>query len=224
MRWDDDGWPVIGDHGTPVTVHAKPIDGEKPAAPATSDDFAHGIGPQWAWQANPEPEWAAIDQGLRLACVPADTLDLRHLPNLLGQRLQPRTRTETTLRLHDAADGATAGLAVVGDDYAWIGLARTDGKTVITCRTAEAGKPAQSNGCERPVATGADTSVRVGVDVDPTGRCQFHAALPGEDPAPIGELFQAVEGRWVGAALGLFAAGDRGTAVFDAVHVTDAHG
>ncbi|MEU5157610.1 family 43 glycosylhydrolase [Glycomyces sp. NPDC021274] len=219
MHWDHDGWPVIGDNGTPITMHPKPIQGEPSTAPATSDDFTGGIGPQWAWQANPRPHWAATDNGLTLTGVPTDDPDLRHLPNLLGQRLPDGgCRAQTTLRLKVATD-ATAGLAIVGDDYAWIGLTRSGDTTALTCRTAQTGKPERGNGPERPVATGADTAVRVGVDVDPTGRCQFHAALPDEPTQPFGEPFQATPGRWVGAALGLFATG-HGTATFDAVHVT----
>jgi beta-xylosidase len=231
MRWDDDGWPVIGYDGQPVAAHAKPVAGEPLAAPATSDDFTDGIGHQWAWQANPEPDWAAVDSGLRLACVPGGDLDLRHLPHLLGQRLPDGgCRVETTVRLDDVPDGAAAGLAVVGDDYAWIGLTRTSGDTFLTCRIAEAGEPVRGGG-ERPVAAGGGAPVRVGVDVDATGRCRFFAALPGEEPQPVGEPFQAKEGRWVGAALGLFAAvaGTEprgGSAVFDGVRITaaDAHG
>ncbi|GAA2143904.1 glycoside hydrolase 43 family protein [Glycomyces algeriensis] len=218
MRWDDDGWPVIGDKGRPVTVHPKPLQGETPAAPATSDDFATGIGPQWAWQANPKPGWAATGSGLTLTCVPHVDPDLRFLPNLLGQRLPDGgCRAETTMRL-DAEPGATAGLAVVGDDYAWIGLARTENGTVVTCRTAQDGEPPHDNGSPFPLDAPA---VTVGVEVDATGRCQFFAHLPGEATQPVGEAFQATEGRWVGAALGLFATGE-GSASFDAVRVTAA--
>ncbi|MFG3343147.1 glycoside hydrolase 43 family protein [Glycomyces sp. NPDC048151] len=224
VHWTDDGWPSIGDNGTPVTAHPKPVAGEPPTAPAASDDFTSTIGPQWAWQANPQPGWATVDHGLHLACVPG-TPDLRHLPNLLGQRLPDGgCRAETAIRLHHPADGATAGLALVGDDHAWIGLTRDGDTTRITCRTAEAGTPARQNGPERPVATGADTSVRVGVDVDPTGRSQFWAAPPGEEPQPFGAPFQAVQGRWVGTAIGLFATGTSGTARFDAVRITHADG
>ncbi|MDN3243483.1 glycoside hydrolase family 43 protein [Glycomyces tritici] len=219
MRWNDDGWPVIGDNGQPVTLHPKPVQGQPPAAPAASDDFTTGIGPQWAWQANPEPDWAATDPaGLTLTCVPTDDPDLRHLPNLLGQRLPDGgCRAETTMRLDDAAPGTTAGLAVVGDDYACIGLARTNDTTTVTCRTASGGEPPRDNGSPLPIKDA--TAVIVGVEVDATGRCQFFAHLPGETPQPVGEPFQATEGRWVGAALGLFATG-HGTATFDAVRIT----
>ncbi|GAA2171737.1 MULTISPECIES: glycoside hydrolase family 43 protein [Glycomyces] len=235
MRWDGDGWPVIGDDGQPVAAHAKPVADEPLAAPATSDDFAERIGPQWAWQANPEPGWATTDSGLRLACAPGGTLDLRHLPHLLGQRLPDGgCRAETTMRLEDAPDGVMAGLAVVGDDYAWIGLARTPVNAIVICRISEDGEYMRGNGPAMPVPMLDDrvsAEVTVGVEVDADGRCQFFAALPGEEPRPVGEPFQAKEGRWVGAALGLFAAtaGKEprgGSAVFDAVRITaaDAHG
>ncbi|WP_035700995.1 glycoside hydrolase 43 family protein, partial [Glycomyces tenuis] len=91
MRWDSDGWPVIGEPpGRPVATHAKPdvASDQAPTAPAAGDDFPGGEpGLQWAWAANPEPEWREPGPGgaLRLACAPTDTGDLRRLPNLLEQ-------------------------------------------------------------------------------------------------------------------------------------------
>lgn len=240
MRWSEDGWPVIGDSGEPVAVHAKPIQGGPVAAPAAGDDFANGIGLQWSWQANPGEGWigeseseseseggAGPAQGplLRLNCVPG-TADLRFLPNLLGQLLPSDDfRAETTLRLDDAVPGDRAGLAVVGDTYAWIGLERNENGTFLVHRTAENG--IETDAAE-PVAV--DGAVTLAVEVEPGGLCRFTAAtLRGDsnrqrkriqnpygvgsnptratDAALAGEPFQATEGRWVGAALGLFASG-----------------
>lgn len=234
MRWGDDGWPEIGDKGAPVASHPKPATGtDGPiTAPATSDDFASGIGPQWAWQANPEADWILPGPGLRLACVPTDTADLRQLPNVLGQHFPAeRFRATTTLRLVDAPPGARAGLAVLGDAYAWIGLSRTPGDVVLSLRTAAPGEPEQISGPAQPIASddGASTPVTLGVEVDPSGRCRFLAGTPGAPLLPVGEPFQATAGRWVGAALGLFAASadDRGGAAeFGPVRITaaDDHG
>ncbi|PRY55799.1 beta-xylosidase [Glycomyces artemisiae] len=237
MRWSEDGWPVIGDGGEPVAVHAKPIQGEPVAAPAAADDFANGIGLQWSWQANPEPHWiesaGVKGGGLRLKCVPGPA-DLRFLPNLLGQLLpNDDFRAEVAVSLDDAAPGDRTGLAIVGDTYAWIGLERKENGTFLVHRTAEDG--VETDAAE-PVAV--DGAATLAVEVEPGGQCRF-AAWSGDDSnrqrrriqnpyivgsnptratdaALVGEPFQATEGRWVGAALGLFAsgAGDGGSAAF----------
>ena len=67
-------------------------------------------------------------------------------------------------------------------------------------------------------------TVDLGVDVDAEGRCRF---LSGTPLQPVGPPFQATEGRWVGAALGLFATGEgAGAGEFGAVRLTaaDANG
>jgi beta-xylosidase len=211
MRWSEDGWPEIGDKGTPVAAGEVPVPGGTAAAPP--EDFTHGIGPQWSWQANPEPHWAAAGSHLRLACVDTGTHDLRRLPNLLGQRLPGDPfRAATTLSLDGGDVGARAGLAVVGDTYAWIGLERTENGVQLVHRRAE-------DGIETDAAspTPIDGSVALGVEVDAAGRCRFSAGTP---PRPVGPPFQATPGRWVGAALGLFATGNgTGAAEFDAVRM-----
>ncbi|MFC3493638.1 glycoside hydrolase family 43 protein [Glycomyces rhizosphaerae] len=226
MRWGEDGWPVIGEDGTPVAHGPVPVPGGTATAPP--EDFTNGIGLQWTWQANPEPHWARTGPDLRLACVDTGTEDLRHLPNLLGRHLPgDPSRTETTLRLDDAEPGARAGLAVVGDTYAWIGLARTYTGLELVHRTAD-GDIEHDAAPATPVD--GDT-IALGVEVDAGGRCQFLAGTPLR---PVGPPFQATAGRWVGAAIGLFAHGKgSGAGVFGAVRLRpttpcptapDAHG
>jgi len=207
MRWVD-GWPSIGaPPGQPVLSHAKPSGSGVPTAPAAGDDFAGPVlGAQWAWAGNPDPGWWSFQPGggLRLACVPSGG-DLRRLPNLLGQRLPAdRFRATTTLRL----TGARAGLTILGRSYAWIGL---EGRTLVH-RVAGEGEPERD--AAPPVAVG-DAAVAVGVEVTPDGYCQF---LAGE--RPVGPPFAATAGHWVGATLGLFAAGDGGVADVTALHIT----
>jgi beta-xylosidase len=206
MRWLD-GWPAIGaPPGRPVLSHAKPSTAAGiPTAPAAADDFTGPhLGPQWAWAGNPRPGWSSFRPGggLRLACVPGDA-DLRQLPNLLGQRLPAdRFRATTTLRLTGAPHGARGGLAILGRSYAWIGLVRTPEGLMLMHRVAEQGKPERDAASPAPVD---DLAVAVGVEVTPDAQCQF---LAGE--RPVGSPFAATAGHWVGATLGLFAAGAAG--------------
>jgi beta-xylosidase len=210
MRWSADGWPAIGSPGPggvgkPVPAHVKPsvaAAGQR-TAPA----------PEWTWAANPAPGWCEPrpDGGLRLKCVPTDDGDLRRLPNLLGRRLPAdRFRATTTLRLTGTG---RAGLTVLGDSYAWIGL---DGTSLVH-RTAAAGASEVDAAPPTPVPPGPLT---VGVDVTPDGRCQFLAAAHPGPVRPIGPPFAATAGRWVGATLGLFATGATGAADFTAMRIT----
>jgi beta-xylosidase len=229
LHWRDDGWPELGDRGRPVSAHTKPVPGLPPTAPATSDDFANGPGPQWTWQANPRPDWIRPGPGLRLACVPTPITDLRRLPNVLGQHLPGgHCRATTTLRLADTSPGARAGLTVLGDTYAWIGLTRTDSDATLALHTAETEAPEHISGTTQTVALdehGTTETITLAVDIDPAGTCRFHAARPGQALQPVGEPFSATPGRWIGATLGLFAAGEsgHGTAHFGPVDISPPH-
>jgi hypothetical protein len=233
MRWDADGWPVIGDDGAPVARHRKPAAGpDRPWAPPIGDRFAGGRpGPQWAWPANPGAGWVHSaagsprdhsDQpgsnGLRLACLPWSGPDLRTVPNTLGQRLPgPGLRAETGVRLA-APVGARAGLLILGNAYAWIGLERGPDGVFLVCRFAEAaagqGPPTPSTPVtERPVIEPIPTAertsvagpVRLAVTISDGAVAQFAAAVDGGEWTDLGPPFAATPGGWIGATLALFA-------------------
>ncbi|WP_329555604.1 glycoside hydrolase family 43 protein [Streptomyces sp. NBC_00696] len=215
MRWDDDGWPVIGDAGVPVAVHRKPdLPPQPTTAPATDDDFPGGrYGRQWQWTANPQDGWAThhSGDGLRLTCVrTADTDDLRRLPNLLTQRLPAEpVAVEVELRLHSQELGARAGLAVLGDAYSWIGLQRgADGTVMFVHRFAEPVADRERDASEPcPAPSGR---VRLRIEIGKDARCRFFYDV-GDGPRPSGQVFAATPWRWVGALLGLFALAPVGT-------------
>ncbi|MZD08857.1 family 43 glycosylhydrolase [Streptomyces sp. SID5785] len=234
MRWDEDGWPVLGDDGTPVAEHRRPaLPPGPPAAPATDDDFPGGrFGPQWQWTANPRPGWTGSHaaDGLRLSCVraadPAGGPDLRRLPHVLTQRLPLRpARVEVELRLAGTAPGARAGLAVLGDASTWIGLERgPDGQVRAVHRFAET-----TAGSERDAAAprpAPDGHARLRIDITDGARCRLLVDT-GDGFRPSGQVFAATPWRWVGALLGLFAAapdgqGPAGTALFTRFRITPA--
>src|SRR5262249_28850231 len=139
MAWKD-GWPLIGrpgrlaGTGEPVETYRKPVQGYGAAAPQASDDFrTPELGLQWAWSANPQPGWFAIDPSagrLRLFTVAAPDADgyVRGSPAILSQRM-PASRflVTTKVRLENAQEGDRAGLIVNALQYAWIGLRRKNG-------------------------------------------------------------------------------------------------
>ncbi|MGW0191789.1 glycoside hydrolase family 43 protein [Nonomuraea sp. NPDC003201] len=206
MTWEEDGWPVMGADGEPVPGSPVPVPGGTPAEPATSDDFAGPeLGLQWSWQANPDPSWWELRDGtLRLACAPGPE-DLRERPSVLGQRLPGDPCTVTTGLTLDGE--GRAGLVVLGFTYAYVGLERTAGGTVLVCGGME----------PLPVKDGAH--VTVGARIGENALVTFLADT-GDGLREVGAPFQATQSRWVGAVLGLFAAGDgAGRAVFDAFTV-----
>lgn len=226
LRWDGGGtsgsseagggggWPVIGDRGAPVAVHRRPALPPQPAAaPATDDDFPGGrFGRQWQWTANPQDGWATqhSGDGLRLSCLrTADAHDLRKLPHVLTQRL-PGTPSavEVELELHGEEPGARAGLAVLGDAFAWIGLQRgTDGTVHLVHRFAESAAERERDAAHpRPAPHG---TVRLRIEIGTGARCRFAYDL-GDGPHRSGPVFAATPWRWVGALLGLFALAPEG--------------
>jgi beta-xylosidase len=231
MRWRDDGWPELGAGGEPVLVHRKPrLSAQPVSAPASDDTFPQGrYGPQWQWTANPRSEWTVqvpgSGDGLRLSCVRDHSdgtdgvpQDLRRLPHVLTQRLPaPVFTTRVGLELDSQVPGARAGLVVLGDAYAWIGLARgDDGSVRLVHRFAE--QTADMERAAAPSRPAPHGRVRLRIDVSEGARCCFFADT-GDGFRPSGLVFAATPWRWVGALLGLFAGapagtGDAGSALF----------
>jgi len=224
MAWRADGWPVIGvdadgdGKGEPVRAAVKPKTAGAVAreAPATSDEFeTRRLGLQWQWQANPLAAWFSLDAApgsLRLFSQAAPAADnLWMVPNLLLQKWPaPEFAVTTALDFSGGADDERAGLVVFGQDYAWAGLRRADGRLRLVMRILQDAKNGTS---EQEVASvpASGPAVYLRVTVTTGGTCRFSAS--GDDRAftPIGREFVARPGVWVGARVGVFALGRPGT-------------
>ncbi|GAA4353215.1 glycoside hydrolase 43 family protein [Hymenobacter saemangeumensis] len=218
LQWKND-WPVIGSDadgdgtGEPVLTHAKPaVKGPVTlATPATSDEFeANSLGLQWQWHANPQVGWAFPNgpQGyLRLYSVPlpADFKNMWQVPNLLLQKLPAAQFTATArLRFTPRFEGEKTGLIMMGLDYAYLGLSSQGGKLLLaptTCTSADKGSAEASGGS---VEIPAKQPIYLRVSVKEGAKCQFSYSLDGQTFQPIGSEFQAREGKWIGAKMGLF--------------------
>lgn len=163
MAWID-GWPVIGADqdgdgvGEPVMEYRKPkLPSSGVFQPAASDDFDFPwIGLQWQWQGVPSPYWSftdAVRSCLRLFSVPVPEgfRNLSDCPNLLLQKF-PCEQFSMTAKVRFVPDprldgrGETAGLVVMGLDYAALVLRSTEDGPVIeyeTCTDALDEKKAQ---------------------------------------------------------------------------------
>ncbi|GAA1368648.1 glycoside hydrolase family 43 protein [Streptomyces beijiangensis] len=214
VHWPEGGWPVMGDEGEPVLVHARPQLPQQPAeSPATDDGFPGGrYGRQWQWTANPRPGWTVAHggDGLRLTCVRTPYADdTRRLPSVLTQRMPAESfRVEVELTLDSEELGAKAGLAVLGDAFGWIGLERAEDGVRLVHRYAEPVAEKERDAAH-PVPA-PQGRARLRIDVAPGARCRFSYDT-GEGFRPSGHIFTATPWRWVGALLGLFATAPEGT-------------
>ncbi len=210
LRWGADGWPELGrptgtGPGEPVRTHPAPdlppdLDGLD-----RSDDFTGTrLGPLWHWQANPADGWAELrgDGRLRLPALGDDPGNLRELPRVLGQTL-PGGPGNVTVELSLEADrpGTRAGLVVLGERYAWVGLELTDAGPRLVCWTGGAGPEEEPAGDPIPAAA----RVQLRLDWETDARCRFGWRTDDHAWRPAGAGFDAVAGRWIGAEIGLFA-------------------
>jgi beta-xylosidase len=217
MVWKND-WPVMGEDadndgkGEPVLLHQKPdLPAQTPAAPETSDEFDGArFNLAWQWQANPQENWALLGAAagkLRLACVPTPE-NLHRAANLLMQKLPaPRFAADTEVTLNAAQNGEQAGLIVFGDSYAWIGVRNSKAGLQLchVVRNKAVADAAQSEKVLAELKPGA--RVRLAVRVREEAVCQFSYAIDQGDFVRVEIPFTAEPARWVGAKVGLFAAG-----------------
>lgn len=233
MKWNDD-WPVIGfdadedGKGEPVLTYKKPDVGRSypVAVPPTSDEFtgkAQGL--QWQWQANYQEQWRSLSARpgwLRLFSMPTPekAVNLWPVPNLLLQKLPaPEFTVTAKLDFSRLALGEKAGLIMFGMDYSFLTVESTKSGFRLTKTSC---KNAISEGQENleSQANLSAASILLRIKVTEGATCQFSYSENGKAFLPVGDLFRAREGRWVGARVGLFALANgessrRGYADFD---------
>jgi len=239
MRWRG-GWPVIGadpdrdGRGEPVLQHRKPNVSPQPrSAPVADDAFDGPLSLAWQWNSNPGEDWLSpADGNLRLKSI-SGSANLYEAGNLLSQKLPGPAFTATTLvRFRPLRAGERAGLAVLGQHYAWVGLERSGDAVRLVQGWRDGVEPAKAEqrSFGPTVAGGAPIWLRlhaepVTVQVDPPGfapywpsmlrethaRVRFSYSLDGKAFVPLGAEFETRPGRWVGAQIGLFAQAQDGT-------------
>lgn len=220
MTWKND-WPVMGNDfddngiGEPVITHKKPNIGKTYPieTPVETDDFiGFNIGLQWQWNANSNVIWHAKLPGndyLRLFSikVPEEVNNLWLVPNLLLQKFPAPSftaSTKITLVPEEAKMGKTAGLIVMGMDYATLSISHDEnGFFLIQTESINAinGGEEKVNEEERLKSNSALFKVDV---IAPEALCQFSYSENGIIYKKIGKPFKAQAGKWIGAKIGLF--------------------
>nr|WP_262482292.1 glycoside hydrolase 43 family protein [Catalinimonas alkaloidigena] len=235
MQWKND-WPVIGvdkdgdGTGEPVHTYQKPNVGKTypKVTPPESDEFNDArLGLQWQWHANPQPYWAFPNPAkgvLRMYTmpVPDSVPNLWNVPNQLFQKFPAgvfQATTKLTFTHNPKLQNEEAGLVVMGYDYANLTVkSQEDGLHLMhgVAMDAEKGAPEK----ETEITRLKDPTVYLRVTVTPGAKCQFSYSTNGKRFTPVGDVFEASEGRWVGAKVGLMCTrqaqtNDAGYADFD---------
>ena len=212
------GFPVIGadadgdGKGEPVLRFKKPnVSRSVPVeTPPDSDEFNDSKpGLQWQWHANPRAEWAMMfpQRGvLRMNSVatPDGYHNLWDLGNLLLQKLPAEEFTATAkVNVTPRFEGEKFGLAVMGLDYAYIGVVNRGGKLSLTHAVAKDADKGDVE-TESPAVPIVSSDVYLRVKVEKGVMCSFSFSEDGKAFKPIGTQFKAREGRWIGAKIGFF--------------------
>ena len=233
MKWVND-WPVIGvddDNdgcGEPVAVYRKPDVGrEYPVCtPQESDEFdGFTLSPQWQWHANINEKWAyfAGDRSMvRLYSYPVTEgyRNLWDVANLLLQKTPAKNFTATmklTFKPSEKYRGERTGLVVMGRDYAGLIVENTENGlelSQVECRKADKGSPEVRNEMTELVDGTVFLRVKFTCDgkkikeseggTDLVVMCEFSYSLDGKKFRKLGGSFQAKEGKWIGAKVGMF--------------------
>ena len=233
MKWVND-WPVIGIDkdgdgcGEPVLTYKKPNVGKTYpiCTPQESDEFdGYTLSPQWQWHANINEKWAyyAGDKSyVRLYSYPVlkEYKNLWDVANLILQKTPSDNFTATmklTFSPNPKLKGERTGLVVMGRDYAGIILENTDKGLILSqveCKRADKGKPEQANASVDLSQNTVYLKVRFSCDGkkikgsegghDLIVMCNFSYSLDGKKYHPLGNPFQAREGQWIGAKVGMF--------------------
>jgi beta-xylosidase len=206
VTWKD-GWPLMGINqndegvGEPVLTFRKPNVGAvyKSEIPQTSDDFDHPkLGLQWQWHANYRDHWSSLTARpgwMRLNTQFVEGGDFSKAPSLLMQKPPAPSFTINTLMEASLKDGEEAGLIVMGKEHAALLLRQTKDSRHIVYRV---------NNKDVFIGAWPGGTVHLQMSMQSGGICTFSYSDDGKTLRKVGPSFQAVEGRWIGAKVGVF--------------------
>ncbi|WP_220448686.1 family 43 glycosylhydrolase [Nonomuraea mesophila] len=199
ITWTGD-WPTLQIvNGAWGATYPKPnIQTSRTVAPMIGPDTftSPSLGHRWEWNHNPDTSRFSTGNGLRLQTATV-TNDLYNARNTLTHRIQGPSSTATIeLDYSQLANGDRAGLAMLRDQSAWIGVKRDNGvdRVVMTNGlTMNSSWQTTGTGTE---AAGANISggriwLRVNADIRPgSGRqARFSYSTDGSTFVGLGPAF-----------------------------------
>ncbi|WP_246001380.1 family 43 glycosylhydrolase [Allorhizocola rhizosphaerae] len=201
VTWTADGWPVLqtvnGRWGNSYPYPNVPRP-PRTVKPLTGVDTFAGttLGPQWEWNHNPDNTKWSVNNGLRLSTATV-TNDLYNARNTLTHRIQGPTSTATiVLNYSEMRDGDRAGLAMLRQSSAWIGVKRDNGTTRVVMTnglTMDGNWNTTGTGSEAASAgiSGGRIWLRVNADIRPGAdrQARFSYSADGVNFTPLGPGF-----------------------------------
>lgn len=213
------------DCGIPVLRHRKP---DAPACEIASqqgsDGFEGTLGLQWQFMGNWDESFYTVGDGeLRLAALPPKSGDhLWGCPHVLTQKIACEAfAAQVALDASELAVGEKAGLAMIGGQYAYLAIEKTEAGQRLVYVLSGGKAHEETVATEAPLASSGVTLRLTLTPIDThSANAQFAYSADGETFAEIGEPYSPARHTWVGARLGLFAMGNGGTAQFGPFAVT----
>lgn len=212
MSWQD-GWPVMGNRGEPVSQYRLPVSGAPHYGIAQSDDFDGRLGLQWQWQANPGKEFYDIcGTGLRLNCLanPSRETLLWYAPNVLTQIPQHKSLcVQVKLTLHPDQPGDMASLGMLGHRYAYLALETGYLRlyTGIVSEVQDLGEAEEALAAQVPYDL---STVYLRLVLEEDKHYRFFWSAEAAEYHPIGKALPLDRATWTGAKLCLWAANKQG--------------
>ena len=230
VTWKD-GWPVMGINdknycGEPVKTYKKPDTGNTSPmeSPVESDEFnTPKFGLQWQWHANPLQAYGFTSSYgyMRLygQYYPDNYTNFWDIPNLLLQKFPaPEFTASTKLSTVLMNKGDKIGLIIMGWDYAFIALVKTDTGYALeykSCIDAEQKTEEQQIALidlknikinkkfnhQTPIP---DVEIYLRVKIADGGLCTFNYSTDGKKYEQLPQTFKARQGKWIGAKIGMF--------------------
>ncbi len=199
------------DCGVPVDVYDKPHNRcGVPCGQVGSDDFTGKLGLQWQFMGNWKPDFYDCGEGrLRLYArqLPEGGDRLWQCPQAVTQKIACYAFcATTTVDVTHLNVGEQAGVGLVGGQYAYAALRRTDAGVSLVYVTSD-GKEHTETICDEVVGL-PENPIAFRVTLLPTGYdtavTTFEYAADGVFRS-IGQPFAPARHTWVGARLALFA-------------------
>ncbi|WP_226899663.1 RICIN domain-containing protein [Nonomuraea phyllanthi] len=199
ITWTGD-WPTVQTvNGGWGATYPKPnIQTDRTVASMIGPDTftSSSLGPRWEWNHNPDTSRFSTGNGLRLQTATV-TGDLYNARNTLTHRIQGPSSTATIeLDYSQMANGDRAGLAMLRDQSAWIGVKRDNGVNRVVMTNG-----LTMNGSWQTTGTGTEAAsasisggriwLRVNADIRPgSGRqARFSYSTDGSTFVSLGPAF-----------------------------------
>lgn len=201
ITWTSDGWPTLqlvnGAWGATYPYPNVPRPPRDVKSPTGIDSFSGtALSPEWEWNHNPDNTKWSLNGGLRLATATVTT-DLYKARNTITHRILGPSSTGTIeLDIGAMHDGDIAGLALLRDSSAWVGIKKAGGAArlvMVNGLTMDSNWNTTGTGTEAASTAISGTKIwlRVAADIRPGANRQgrFSYSTDGTTFTSVGSAF-----------------------------------